>query len=405
MAEDIHYFVDFGAGVVHPSAMDHKNRFIREPSGSFFLFGPRGTGKSTWLEQRFADALWVNLLEPDVHRQFAARPERLAELLGGSSGKKTVVIDEVQRVPDLLTVVHQYLERKEGFRFILTGSSARKLKRSGLDLLAGRAVLTFAHPFMAAELETSFQMDEALRLGTVPLILGAADPEKTLAAYVMLYVREEVMAEGLVRDIGGFSRFLEAISFSHASLLNIAEVSRECEVSRKTVEGYVAVLEDMLLGHRLPVFSRRAKRQLIKQAKFYFADCGVFRSVRPKGPLDRPEEMDGAAVEGLVYQHLKAWRDYSEKSHELFFWRTQAGTEVDFIVYGESDFCALEVKNSGKVGRKDLNGLKAFRSDYPECKAALLYRGKDRLLIDDILCLPCSEFLQRLTPDEPVLSV
>jgi predicted AAA+ superfamily ATPase len=383
--------------------MNHKKRFIREPAGSFFLFGPRGTGKSTWLERRFTDALWINLLEPDLHRQFAARPERLAEVLGGSSGKKTVVIDEVQKVPELLTVVHQFIERKEGFRFILTGSSARKLKRRGIDLLAGRAVVAFAHPFMAAELESSFTLDEALRLGTVPLILSAAEPEKTLAAYVMLYVREEVMAEGLVRDIGGFSRFLEAISFSHASLLNIAEVSRECEVSRKTVEGYVSVLEDMLLGHRLPVFSRRAKRQLIKQSKFYFADCGVFRSVRPKGPLDRPEEMDGAALEGLVYQHLKAWMDYSEGDHELFFWRTQAGTEVDFVVYGESQFCALEVKNSGRVDRKDVRGLKAFQSDYPECKVALLYRGKERLLIDDILCLPCSGFLQRLTPGQPVL--
>jgi predicted AAA+ superfamily ATPase len=383
--------------------MNHKKRFIREPAGSFFLFGPRGTGKSTWLERRFTDALWINLLEPDLHRQFAARPERLAEVLGGSSGKKTVVIDEVQKVPELLTVVHQFIERKEGFRFILTGSNARKLKRSGIDLLAGRAVVAFAHPFMAAELESSFTLDEALRLGTVPLILSAAEPEKTLAAYVMLYVREEVMAEGLVRDIGGFSRFLEAISFSHASLLNIAEVSRECEVSRKTVEGYVSVLEDMLLGHRLPVFSRRAKRQLIKQSKFYFADCGVFRSVRPKGPLDRPEEMDGAALEGLVYQHLKAWMDYSEGDHELFFWRTQAGTEVDFVVYGESQFCALEVKNSGRVDRKDVRGLKAFQSDYPECKVALLYRGKERLLIDDILCLPCSGFLQRLTPGQPVL--
>jgi predicted AAA+ superfamily ATPase len=384
--------------------MNHKNRFIKEPSGSFFLFGPRGTGKSTWLERHFADALWVNLLEPDVHRQFAARPERLAELLGGSPGKKTVVIDEVQKVPELLPVVHQYIERKEGLRFVLTGSSARKLKRSGMDLLAGRAAVAFAHPFMASELGATFKLEEALRLGTVPLVMGAEEPEKTLAAYVMLYVREEVMAEGLVRDIGGFSRFLEAISFSHASLLNVTEVSRECEVSRKTVEGYVSILEDMLLGHRLPVFSRRAKRQLIKQSKFYFADCGVFRSVRPKGPLDRPEEMEGAALEGLVYQHLKAWMDYSDGSHELFFWRTQAGTEVDFVVYGESQFCALEVKNSGKVDRKDVRGLKAFQSDYPESRVALLYRGKDRLLIDGILCLPCAAFFLMLTPDRPILA-
>ena len=385
--------------------MKNIKRYIREPVGSFFLFGPRGTGKSTWLESRFKDALWVNLLEPDVHRRFVAHPERLADLLEGSLDQKTIVIDEVQKVPELLTVVHQFIEKKKGFRFVLTGSSARKLKRSGIDLLAGRAAMTFSHPFMASELGDSFVLERALRMGTVPLVWAAEDPAATLAAYAMLYVREEVMAEGLVRDIGGFSRFLEAISFSHASLLNVAEVSRECEVSRKTVEGYVSVLEDMLLGNRLPVFSRRAKRTLIKQSKFYFSDCGVFRSVRPKGPLDRPEEMDGAGLEGLIYQHLKAWIDYSEGEHKLFFWRTRSGTEVDFVVYGESQFCAVEVKNSRKVNRKDLRGLKTFREDYPECKTALLYRGTERLLVDDVWCLPCAEFLPELVPGKDILSI
>lgn len=381
--------------------MKQRLRFFKEPKGSFFLFGPRGTGKSTWLKERFGDALWVDLLQPDVHRQYAARPERLSELLDGNPQRKTVVIDEVQKVPGLLTVAHDYIERKEGWRFILTGSSARKLKRSGMDLLAGRAVVSCAHPFMAAELGPGFNLDRALRLGMVPLVLGAEEPEKTLAAYAMLYVREEVMAEGLVRDVGGFSRFLEAISFSHASLLNVAEVSRECEVSRKTVEGFVGVIEDMLLGNRLPVFARRAKRNLIKQSKFYFADCGVFRSLRPQGPLDRPEEMEGAALEGLVFQHLKAWAGYSDAPFDLSFWRTQAGNEVDFVLYGPSGLYALEVKNSRRVERKDLRGLKAFRDDYPESRVALLYRGGDRLLMEDIPCLPCAEFLENLRPDAP----
>lgn len=383
--------------------MKNKQRFIREPAGSFFLFGPRGTGKSTWLKERFSDALWLDLLDPELHRKLAAHPERLNERIDAVPQQKTVVIDEVQKVPELLAVVHQYIERKEGFRFVLTGSSSRKLKRSGMDLLAGRAVVAFSHPFMAAELGTSFGLEEALRLGTVPLVSAAEDPAETLAGYVMLYVREEVMAEGLVRDIGAFTRFLEAVSFSHASLINIAEVSRECEVSRKTVEGYVSVLEDMLLGYRLPVFSRRAKRQLIKQSKFYFADCGVFRSVRPKGPLDRPGEIDGAALEGLVCQHLKAWADYSGSGNQLFFWRTQAGSEVDFVVYGESEFCAIEVKNSAKLNRKDLRGLKTFLSDYPGSRAVLLYRGSERLLIDGVLCLPCSDFLKALYPGRTVV--
>jgi predicted AAA+ superfamily ATPase len=360
--------------------MKNIKRYIKEPAGSFFLFGPRGTGKSTWLESRFKDALWVNLLEPDVHRRFVAHPERLADLLEGSPDQKTIVIDEVQKVPELLTVVHQFMEKKKGFRFVLTGSSARKLKRSGMDLLAGRAAMAFSHPFMASELGGSFVLDRVLRMGAVPLVCAAEDPAETLAAYVMLYVREEVMSEGLVRDIGGFSRFLEAISFS-----------------------YVSVLEDMLLGNRLPVFSRRAKRMLIKQSKFYFSDCGVFRSVRPKGPLDRPEEMDGAALEGLVYQHLKAWIDYSAGENKLFFWRTQSGTEVDFVVYGESQFVALEVKNSRKVNRKDLRALKTFLSDYPESSVALLYRGTERLRVDGVWCLPCADFLRQLVPGRSIL--
>ncbi len=211
------------------------------------------------------------------------------------------------------------------------------------------------------------------------------------------------MAEGLIRDISGFSRFLEAISFSHASVLNIAEVARECEVSRKTVEGYVSVLEDMLLARRLPVFSRRAKRRLIKHSKFYFADCGIFRSVRPQGPLDRPGEIDGAALEGLVYQHLAAWIDYTTSAHQLFFWRTQAGAEVDFVLYGDTHFCAIEVKNSNRVWQKDLRGLKAFQVDYPESRVALIYRGRDTLVMDDVICLPCDVFLRQLTPDNEII--
>ncbi len=382
--------------------MKTKARYIKEPSGSFFLFGPRGTGKSTWLERHIQDALTVDLLEPDTCRRFMARPELLTDLVEGNPDKKTIILDEIQKVPELLAVVHQQIERSS-LRFILTGSSARKLKRSGMDLLAGRAVLAFAHPFMASELGRDFNLARSLLLGTVPVVLGSAEPEETLRAYVMLYLREEVAAEGLVRNIGNFARFLEAISFSHASLLNVSEVARDCEVSRKTVEGYVSVLEDMLLGGRLPVFSKRAKRHLINQSKFYYFDAGVFRSVRPKGPLDRPEEIDGGALEGLVYQHLRAWADYSPGGNQLFFWRTKSGTEVDFVVYGESQFCALEVKNSKKVNRSDLRGLKAFRQDYPECSIVLLYRGRDRLLIDDILCLPCDEFLQQLMPAKNIL--
>lgn len=360
------------------------------------MLGPRGTGKSTWLAEDMKDAITLDLLDPAIHRRFLAGPERLTDWITANWRGQSVVIDEIQRVPDLLSVVHQEIERR-GIRFILTGSSARKLKRTGVDLLAGRAGMAILNPFMASELGDDFSLEQALNYGLVPLVCASVEPEVTLGGYISLYLHEEIMAEALIRSIENFSRFLEAISFSHGSMLNISEVARECEVSRKTVEGYVSILEDMLLCERIPVFSKRAKRRLVKQSKFYFFDAGVFRSIRPKGPLDKPEELDGLALEGLVYQHLKAWCDYT-KDHKLFFWRTPAGTEVDFVVYGDAAFHAFEVKNSRKVARKDVRGLRSFKDDYPECTPILLYRGDERLLINGVICIPCEEFLATLLP-------
>ena len=275
-----------------------ERKFFRPPAGHFFLFGPRGTGKSTWLRAALPDAVQVDLLAPGQQHRYAARPERLREL-AAAPGAADLVIDEVQRVPELLTVVHQLMEERGGPRFVLTGSSARKLKRTGVDLLAGRAVVRSMHPFIAAELGDRFDLDAALDHGLLPLIWDADDPADTSSAYAGMYVQQEVQAEGLVRDLGAFHRFLEAVSFSHAAVLNASEVARECAVRRKTVEGFIEIVEDLLLAFRLPVFARRARRQVIAHPKFYFADAGVFRSLRPAGPLDRPEEARGAALEGL----------------------------------------------------------------------------------------------------------
>ena len=377
--------------------MDLIGRFFEVPQQSCFLFGPRGTGKSTWLRDRLPGALYLDLLVPDLYRSLTARPERLRELLGGSPQADTVVIDEVQRAPELLTVVHAVMEEPAPPRFVLTGSSARKLRRGGIDLLAGRAIQRTLHPFMAAELP-SFDLTLSLNIGLLPLAVSALDPQEVLNAYTNLYVDEEVRAEGLTRNVGNFNRFLEAVSFSHASQINLAAVARDCAVERKTVTGYVEILEDLLLAFRLPVFRKRARRKTVIHEKFYFFDAGVFRSIRPKGPLDRREEIDGAAFEGLVAQHLRAWIAYSREKYELYFWRTQAGSEVDFVVYGENGFWAIEVKNAAQVDRKELRSLKSFRDDYPEAEALLLYRGNERLRMDDIWCLPAEEFMKELKP-------
>jgi len=318
------------------------------------------------------------------------------------SGEKTVVIDEIQKIPHLLDLVHRLIEEKGGWQFILTGSSSRKLKQSGIDLLAGRALLCWLHPFMAAELGDHFSFDGALQTGLLPIVLDSDNPDRILRTYAALYLREEVQMEGLVRNIGNFSRFLEAVSFSHASLLNISNVARECEVERKVVEGYLGILEDLLLGFRVRVFTKRAQRALVAHPKFYLFDTGVYRSLRPKGPLDRPEEIAGQALEGLVGQHLRAWIDYSENDFSLYFWRTRSGVEVDFIVYGSENLYAIEVKNSARIHPKDLNALKSFKQDYPRSKAYLLYRGKERLMRHDILCMPCEEFLRVLRPGRSI---
>ncbi len=380
--------------------MEYIPRFFKPPKQSFFLFGPRGTGKSLWVKHVYPHAHRIDLLDPEVFRVYASRPERLGEIVSAVLGKRTIIIDEVQKAPGLLSMVHKLMEEDRSIQFILTGSSARKLKRTGVDLLAGRALLKTLHPFMAAELGAKFQLKKALHDGLLPLVWAAENPQQVVHAYLGLYLKEEVQNEGLVRRIGDFGRFLESISFSHGAVLNTSNVARDCEVGARTVQGYVEILQDLLLGFTLPVFTKRAKRETASHPKFYFFDAGVFRAIRPKGPLDRPSEMEGAALEGLVVQHLRAWIAYRSKKNDLYYWRTRSGSEVDIILYGEDGFWAIEVKNSAKVHSHDIRHLVAFRQDYPQCNTLLLYRGVDRIKINNVLCLPAEEFLKQLSPEK-----
>ena len=374
------------------------SRFLRPPSRSFFLFGPRGTGKSTWLRQQFPEAITIDLLDPGLVRRFQARPERLEERLNAANGPQVVVIDEVQKVPQLLDVVHRLLERRPELRFVLTGSSARKLRHGAANLLGGRLVAVQMPPFLAAELGPAFDLPRALQIGLVPLVWQASDPAATLAAYAGLYLQEEVQAEALVRQLGDFARFLEVISFSQGNQLNLACLAREAEIPRKRAESYLGILEELLLGFRLPVFQRRAQRQLVQHQKFFFFDAGVFRSVRPRGPLDAPEEIDGLALEGLVAQHLMALCQLRGGGARLFFWRTRAGLEVDFVVYGPDLFLAVEVKRKAQISRRDLIALKAFGEDYPEAQRLLLSFCDEPLLIDGVRCEPIEPWLRGLVP-------
>ncbi len=374
-------------------------RFFKIPADSFFIFGPRGTGKSTWLKKTFPDAYTIDLLDDSAFRSHIAHPERIKQIVKANPKIKHYIIDEVQKVPALLDSIHSLCEEYKTHQFILTGSSARKLRRGGVNLLAGRALLTHFHPFMAAELGVEFSLDVALRDGLIPLVVAANTPGKTLESYVSLYLKEEVKEEGLVRDVGAFARFLEAISFSHGSILNLSNIARECHVSRKIVENYLSIIEDLLLGYKLPVFTKRARRAMTVQPKFYLFDAGVYYHLRPKGPLDSPDEVSGMALEGLVLQHLKAWCDYSDVQASCYFWRSRGGSEVDFVLYGEQHFYAIEVKNSKQIHPKSLRSLKVFMTDYPTANAMLLYRGTEKLIVDGILCWPVEDFLLHLKPD------
>jgi uncharacterized protein len=374
-------------------------RLLPIPKSHFFLLGPRGTGKTAWCNAQFKSALRIDLLNAATLREYSSQPERLVASVSANTDKKQIVIDEIQKLPQLLDAVHLLIERKGGHQFVLTGSSARKLRRQSTNLLGGRAAQKHLHPYMACELGNKFDLQKALAHGLLPVVWAAADPEEILQAYNGLYLREEVQMEGLVRNAGDFARFLETMSFSHASVLNLANVARESHINRKTVENYLQTLEDLLLGFRLEVFTKRAKRELAGHPKFYFFDTGIFRANRPRGPLDSPAELNGFALEGLIAQHLRAWCDYTRTPHQLQYWHTRTGVEVDFIVYGDSGLFAIEVKNSNRIRPEDLRGLRAFAEDYGQAQRYFLYRGDERMLIDGVLCLPCEEFLTTLRPD------
>jgi uncharacterized protein len=373
--------------------MNRIKRHIRIPSTSFFLFGPRGTGKSTFVKT-FLDenALYIDFLDPETFRTFSAWPESIIKTINAVN-PRVVIIDEVQKVPSILDVVHKVIEEKK-IRFILTGSGPRKLKRSGADMLGGRAAYVKMHPFTAEELGEDFSLDRALLTGLIPVVERSADPSSTLSAYVDIYLREEIQAEGLVRNLGSFARFLEIISFSHGSVLNISNIASECQISRNIVSGYLDVLEDLLIVYRLPVFARRAKRKTAVHPKIYLFDNGLYRRLRYRGPLDIESEIAGPAVEGLVGQHLRAFSDNSHPGTNLYYWRSRAGNEVDFVIYGGNTFTAVEVKHTKVTKPLDFSGLTSFGDDYPEAKLILLYLGSLVYEHKKILVLPLELFLR-----------
>ena len=361
---------------------------------SFFLFGPRGTGKTWWVKESFADSIYLDLLDTHLYMELKSDPIRINNYIP-TNNSKWIIIDEVQKVPALLNEVHRLIEEK-GYKFILTGSSARSLRKKGVNLLAGRALIYNMYPLTVMELNDDFNLNNILNYGELPSIFGSANPKKYLQAYVKTYLQEEVMQEGLTRNLSAFSKFLEIASFSQGSMLNMSAIAREIGIDQKTVIQYFDILYDLLLARSLPIFTKRAQRKVVAHSKFYFFDVGVFQTLRPKGPLDVPTEIHGIALESLFLQELIAINNYFDLEFQFYFWRTRHGVEVDIIAYGAQGLIAFEVKSKSYVDKKDLKGLKTFKSDYPVAKLYLIYNGDKKLYFEDIEVLPINWALKNL---------
>ncbi len=361
---------------------------------SVFIFGPRGTGKTSWLKRNFKDALYFDLLDSRTYTELLGNPSLLDSRIP-SSYSGWVIIDEIQKIPVLLNEVHRLIELKK-YKFILTGSSARALRKKGVNLLAGRALTNHMHPLLAEEIGDDFDLNHALTTGLLPMAYQSNQYKRYLSSYVETYLREEVLQEALTRNINLFARFLATASFSQGGVLNYTGIAREIGTTRQTVTHFFDILDDLLIATRLPVFSKRAKRDVIVQNKFYYFDVGIYLSLRPKGPLDSPEELRGPALETLFFQHLRAMNDYYYLGYELFYWRTRSQLEVDFILYGEKGLLAFEIKGSQRLTARDFRGLNAFKADYPMATCYMVYLGDRDYVENDIHVVPMTKILFNL---------
>lgn len=367
--------------------------FRPDTQSSYFLFGARGTGKSSWLKSNYINSNFIDLLDDESYNLLSAQPKEISRFIVNEEWP--VIIDEVQKIPHLLEEVHRLIELKK-YRFVLTGSSARKLRKAGVNLLAGRAYTYHFHPMTSVEMKGDFDLKKALMFGLLPMATQAMDPHKYLQSYIRTYLKEEVQQEGLTRNLPAFSRFLQAASFSQASPLNISKVAGDCAVERKTVEDYFSILRDLLISFELPVFSKRAKREVIAKNKFFFFDAGVYRGIRPRGPLDSESEIHGFALETLVMQNVRALNDLCEWNYELFFWHTRKHLEVDLILYGPNRFIAVEVKSSSHLRKEDFESLLLFKEDYPMAETIFIYGGSEEKLVHGIRVLPAQLFFRNI---------
>ncbi len=364
---------------------------------SMFLFGPRQTGKSTLLQTLFPQAKFYDLLEADTFRELSAAPELIRQRLRPQD--ELVIIDEIQKLPPLLDEVHLLIERNKDLRFILTGSSARKLKRGGANWLAGRALTWHLHPLVAPEVEYGFFL-ERINRGSLPAILTSPISSELLKAYVGTYLQEEILAEGLVRNIGSFSRFLSTAGLINGEQVNFTAAGSDAGIPPRTVREYYHVLEDTLVGYLLPPFQHTRKRKPVSTPKFYFFDVGVANTLAKRGHVEPGSELFGRAFEHFIFLELRAYLDYRRIDQPLTYWRCQSQFEVDFII---GDTIGIEVKGKSVVQTRDLKGLRALSEDVTlRQKIVVSLERESRRTDEGIQVLPVETFLRRLWRGEIV---
>ena len=363
-----------------------------ELDSSIFLFGGRQTGKTTILHQQFPDAIFIDLLKTSIKNRFRHNPSLLYDTLQDKTEGTLVIIDEIPEVPELLNEVHRLIVDRR-LLFILCGSSARKLKRKGHNTLGGRAIPVYLYPLVSAEIP-DFDIDRAVTYGMIPSHYLAKSPLRLLSAYIDVYLKEEVKEEALVRSLAAFHRFLEVAAISDGKIINNNNIAQECGVHATTVSSYFDILEDTLLGYRIPAFSKVMKRRLVQAPRFYYFDVGVANHLLHRKELIRGTAEYGHAFEHLVIQEIYAWLHYSHSEEKLSYWRTYTGIEVDAVI-GDARM-AIEIKSVEEVFARHLKGLKAFGEEHPDCRRMIVSLDVLNRRMGDVECIYVVDFLKNL---------
>ncbi len=376
-------------------------RLLQTPGQSIFLFGPRGTGKSTWIRDRFPNTTTYDLLDTGETLRLTREPGALYQELVALPPESWVVIDEVQKVPALLNEVHRLMETRR-LRFVLSGSSARKIRHGGANLLAGRAITTAMFPLVSAERDFQLDLDHTLRYGSLPMVVTGQDPSGYLRSYAETYLDQEIRAEALTRNLGSFSRFLEIAARQNGQVTNASAISRDAGVHRNTVQNHFDILVDTLIGSWLPAWKLKSATKQVQQSKFFFFDPGVARALTGRQAYPPTPEELGSLLETLVLSELRAFLSYTGRDYPVYFWRTYDGAEVDLLFETQEGFVAIEIKSTRRWDKRYNRGLRRLRSDLgaERTKCFGLYLGERSALWDDVRVLPVLEFFRQLWNEE-----